>query len=155
MKILVAYYSFEGHTKQVAEELAEGLKALGDVEMFRIEAEKEPPRSGLKYLVGGFNALRQAETELKPITVDMNDYDIVALGTPVWASNPPGVIKTFIGRAKPVGKKFILFAVSGSGNDGKTLKRMTEYLAGNEIIKSLSLKENEAVDLVWINNANA
>ena len=96
--------------------------------------------------------MKQADTKIKPVSVDINAYDIAVIGMPVWASNPPGVIKTFIKQSKPKDRKIILFAVSKSGNDGKTLERTAGYLAGNEIIKSLSIKENTAVSLDWIND---
>ncbi|MBO4835901.1 MAG: hypothetical protein J5483_07285 [Lachnospiraceae bacterium] len=146
-KILIAYYSFEGHTEEAAKKIAEELRAAGeDPQLLKIAVRKELPKSGLKFLVGGFNALTQGDPGILNEDVNINSYDKVFLGTPVWAGNAPGAIKAFLKKAKPEGKKFYLFAMSGSGDEKKTFRTITGYLGGNEVVKTISLRQGASLD---------
>ncbi|MBR5932334.1 MAG: NAD(P)H-dependent oxidoreductase [Lachnospiraceae bacterium] len=146
--ILIAYYSFEGHTEKVAETIADELRASGaEPTLLKIAVRKEPPKSGMKkFLVGGFNALTQGDPGILNEDIDINAYDRIFLGTPVWAGNAPGAIKAFLKKAKPEGRKFYLFAMSGGGEEKKTFQTITEYLKGNEIVKTISLKQGGSLD---------
>ncbi len=141
MKNLIVFYSFEGSTAFVAEELQKLLQAKGEeADIYEIKVKKNPPKSGFgKFAAGGFNALTQRDPGIDPVTVDVNSYDRLYIGTPIWASNPPGAIKAFIKQAKPIGKDCILIACSGGGNSGKTFEKIGKYLAGNQVLKTLDL----------------
>ena len=146
-KILIAYYSFEGHTEEAAKRIAEELRAAGgDPQLLKIAVRKELPKSGLKFLVGGFNALTQGDPGILNEDININDYDKVFLGTPVWAGNAPGAIKAFLKKAQPEGRKLYLFAMSGSGDEKKTFRTITGYLSGNEVVKTISLKQGASLD---------
>lgn len=146
-KVLIAYYSFEGHTEAAANAIAEELRAAGEEPLLlKITVRKEPPKSGLKFLVGGFNALSQGDPGILNEEININSYDRIFLGTPVWAGNAPGAIKAFIKKAKPEGKRFYLFAMSGSGEEKKTFPKITGYLSGNEVVKTISLKQGGSLD---------
>ena len=146
-KILIAYYSFEGHTEEAAKRIAEELRAAGEEpQLLKIAVRKELPKSGLKFLVGGFNALTQGDPGILNEDININAYDKVFLGTPVWAGNAPGAIKAFLQKAKPEGKKFYLFAMSGSGDEKKTFRTITGYLSGNEVVKTISLRQGASLD---------
>ena len=140
--ILIAYYSFEGHTEEAAKKIAEELRAAGeDPRLLKIAVRKELPKSGLKFLVGGFNALTQGDPGILNEDININSYEKIFLGTPVWSGNAPGAIKAFLKKAKPEGKPFYLFAMSGSGDEKKTFRTITGYLNGNEVVKTISLKQ--------------
>jgi multimeric flavodoxin WrbA len=64
MKILVVYYSGEGHTKKVAEALTSELEA----EMVKIEALKE---SGMA--IKGIKAALGLKSDIRPCKTDLND----------------------------------------------------------------------------------
>ena len=146
-KILIAYYSFEGHTEEAAKKIAEELRAAGeDPQLLKIAVRKELPKSGLKFLVGGFNALTQGDPGILNEDININAYDKVFLGTPVWAGNAPGAIKAFLKKAKPEGKKFYLFAMSGGGDEKKTFRTINGYLSGNEVVKTISLRQGASLD---------
>ena len=149
-KILIVYYSFEGHTEEVAKAIADELCAGAvspDVVLLKIAVRKEPSHSGMKkFLVGGWNALTQGDPDILNEDININTYDKVFLGTPVWAGNAPGAIKAFLKKAKPEGRKFYLFAMSGGGDEKKTFRTITGYLNGNEVVKTISLKQGASLD---------
>ena len=146
MKNLIVYYSFEGNTAFVAEELKKLLQDKGDeADIYEIKAKKNPPKSGFfKFAAGGFYALTQKDPGIDPVEVDVNAYDRLFIGTPIWASNPPGAIKAFIKQAEPVGKDCVLIACSGGGNSGKTFEKVSGYLQGNTIVKTLDIAAAKA-----------
>ena len=146
MKNLIVFYSFEGSTAFVAEELQKLLQEKGEeADLYEIKAKKEPAHSGfLKFAKGGFNALTQKDPGIDPVNIDVNSYDRLYIGTPIWASNPPGAIKAFIKQAEPVGKECVLIACSGGGNSGKTFEKLSGYLQGNKVLKTLDIASAKA-----------
>lgn len=149
-RVLIAYYSFEGHTEKVAEKIAEKIRENGgEAELLKIRVKKEPPHQGAgKFLAGGWMALTQKDPKILNEEISLDGYDRIFLGMPVWAGTAPGAIAAFIRKAKPQGKDFYLFAVSGSGEDKKTLSRTMENLAGNRVVKTISLQEGAPLDVL-------
>ena len=56
----------------------------------------------------------QARPDIKPIDFDINDYDYIFLGYPIWWDLAPRVVNTFIESNDLTGKTIIPFATSGS-----------------------------------------
>ena len=146
MKNLIVYYSFEGNTAFVAEQLQELLKEKGEeADIYEIKAQQNPPHSGFfKFAKGGFYALTQKDPGIEPVDLDINSYDRLFIGTPIWASNPPGAIKAFIKQAEPVGRDCVLIACSGGGNSGKTFEKLGKYLQGNQVLATLDIAAAKA-----------
>ncbi len=146
MRDLIVFYSFEGSTAFVAEELQKLLKEKGEeADIYEIKVQKEPPHSGfLKFVTGGFYALTQKDPGIGSVNIDVNSYDRLYIGTPIWASNPPGAIKAFIKQAEPVGKDCVLIACSGGGNSGKTFEKLSGYLQGNKVLQTLDIASAKA-----------
>ena len=146
MKNLIVYYSFEGNTAFAAKELQTLLLEKGEeADLYEIKAKKNPREKGfLKFATGGFNALTQKDPGIDPVEADVNSYDRIFIGMPIWASNPPGAIKAFIKQAAPVGKDCILIACSGGGNSGKTFEKVSGYLQGNTVIRTLDIAAAKA-----------
>lgn len=83
--------------------------------------------------------------KLKEYKIDPANYDLVALGTPVWAFNFTPPIRTFLKENKISGKKIILFCTHG-GATGKTFANLSKSLSGNEILGEadfLNVLENQ------------
>ncbi len=80
MKTLVAYYSRTGNTKKIGDEVAEALGA--EIE----ELKDRKNRQGLiGYMKSGWDAMRKNRADLGPATRNPADYDLVVLGSPIWA----------------------------------------------------------------------
>lgn len=125
MKILVAYYSKTGNTKKVAIDLAKNLKA--DIE----EIADLKNRSGIiGWIIGGKDAYQEKFTKIKT-TKNPKDYDLVIVGTPVWAGNSTPAIRTYLNKYKSDLKKVVLFTTSGGANSDKSAESLNKFLDRN------------------------
>jgi flavodoxin len=134
MKTLVVYYSRSGHTRQVAELLAEKLSA--DLQ----ELVDSNSRKGLiGWLKSGRDAIKQRETELAPLDHRPEDYDLVVVGTPVWAAHPAPAVRTFLGSHDLGGKRVAFFCTMSARGGEETLAIMKELLSGGEPAGALAV----------------
>ncbi len=130
MKKLVVYYSLEGHTKSLAEAIAQEIGA----ELLRIKPKDDISTSGFaRYLQGGSQALRKVQPELLPVEVDPEEYDMLFIGSPVWAGCYAPALRTLFTQWQLRDKKAALF-VSHRGGMGNALASLADSLAGNEIV---------------------
>jgi flavodoxin len=108
MKSLIVYYSRSGNAKYVAETIAAEIGA--DVE----EIVDQKKRSGIAgWLSGGKDAKQGKETEIAPTTKSPAEYDLIVVGTPIWASSITPAIRTYIKKNDFSGKKVAAFFVQG------------------------------------------
>jgi flavodoxin len=137
MKTLVVFYSYDGNSALVAEELQ---KVLGEgCDTLELRIEDGARRSGLaKFLWGGRMVLSRTNPTLKPCDTTIDGYDLVILGGPVWAGAPAPALQSFIAETKPAGKRIGLFLCHGGG-PGKSLDKLKALLPGNVIAGTLDL----------------
>ncbi len=130
LKKLVIYYSLEGNTRFIAEKMAHGLGA----DILELKPEKElNSDSGMRYLWGGGQVIMKEIPKLKEYKINLADYRLIAIGTPIWAFNFTPPIRTFLRENKIVGKKIIFFCTH-AGAKGKTFANLSAELVGNEIL---------------------
>lgn len=93
MKALVVYYSRTGNTKKVATAIANGFKC--DIE----EIKDTKNRSGIwGWLMSGRDASKKLLTNIKDVEKDLDSYDIVIIGGPIWAWNLSAPVRTFLSK---------------------------------------------------------
>ena len=126
MKALIVYYSLEGNTKMIAEELA---KKLGADTLQLVPTKAYPTGKVSKFLWGGKSAVMSDKPVLEPYTFDAAKYDAVILGTPIWASRCAPPLRTFLTDNSLLGKKVCAFACAGGTSPGKAFAQIEE-LAG-------------------------
>lgn len=146
-KVLVVYYSAQGHTDNVAKKIASNLNA----DVFLIEPNDEYTSDDLNY--GDSNSRVSKEhndeslrdVELKNISVDKwDDYDVVLIGYPIWWGIAAWPVNNFVKENDFNGKTVIPFctsASSGLGNSGKNLEAMANggnWLEGKRFSSSAS-----------------
>jgi len=130
MKNLVIFYSFEGGTKYIAENIAEAI----DADILELKPKKEITSTGImKYLWGGRQVVLGKKPELCEFDKNPKDYDMIFLGTPVWAFNYAPSFRTFFSQIHLKDKKVALFCCNG-GSKGKTFTNMREKLKENDIL---------------------
>jgi len=148
MKSLVVFYSLTGKTKLVSETIAEALQAkLVEVE------EVKPRRKGfVTYFTGGFAAITNKGSKISPINVDLNQYDTVFIGSPVWASRPAPAINSFIYANNFESQSIVPFFTMGGHSSNKTLQNITAKIErrqgrviGSFAIKSYGLTDEELI----------
>lgn len=126
-KILIVYFSRSGNTEAVAKELAAKLKA--DTEKL---TEQGTDWGGFwGYLKAGKAAWKEETTSIEKLKKEPKDYDIVVVGTPIWAWNMTPAVRSFLTVYKDDLKKVAFFATEGGSGHEKAFKNM-ETLAGKK-----------------------
>ena len=77
--------------------------------------------------------MMRKKPELLPLDKNPADYDMIFIGTPVWAWRYAPPLSTFFSTTEITGKKIAVFCCHGGGK-GKTLELMKKELEGNECI---------------------
>lgn len=151
MKTLIVYYSYTNDTEKVAKRIAE----LKKYDILKLEPLVDYSTDYQK-VVDEEEAKMDSEeiVELKPINVDLNQYDRIILGTPVWWYTMAPVVRSFLSGNNLNGKKVIAFITNG-GWIGHTVEDIKKYC---EIENYINLKFNsdkiqdEKFLLDWIDN---
>ncbi len=113
MNIAIVYYSYSGNTHKAAEIIAEILKSENNsVRCLRIEA----PNESKNFFIQALRALTKKKTEITLIETDLFAYDLIILGTPVWAREMVPAMRKFLEKVSGLeGKKALVFVTYGSG----------------------------------------
>ncbi len=124
-KALVAYFSASGVTARVARELA---KADG-ADLFEIKPAVPYTRADLNWLdKKSRSSVEMADPDCRPETVgivsNMDEYDVIFVGFPIWWGREPSVVDTFLDQYDFSGKKIIPFCTSGGSGMGRTDERI-------------------------------
>lgn len=145
-KILVAYfprtgenynvgYIKKGNTRIIAEIIAK--KTNGD--LFEIEPAKAYPDD---YDACVNQATKEREQKARPdIKTDksIDDYDIIFIGYPIWWSDAPMPVYTWIEKHKWQGKTVIPFCTHEGSGLGDTQSYLKKSCAGAEVKKGLAI----------------
>jgi flavodoxin len=144
MKTLVAYYTRSGNTKVIGETI---VKELGSE--FDEIIDKKKRKGKIGWLRSGKDAAQEKLTEIE-VQKNPGDYELIAIGTPVWAGNMTPAARTYLTNyaSDLAGKKIAIFVTSGGQEGGekaiKKLEELTEQLVPNsEIVARLSVLDKE------------
>lgn len=146
-KKLVAYFSASGVTAKLAKKLAEAI----DADLFEIkpvepysEADqnwKNPLARCNKEKIG------KKDVPVSGIVENMDEYDTVYLGFPIWYWAAPNVANTFVKQYDFSHKKVVLFATSGGSDMGKTAEKLQPFLGSEaEIVDAKVMNENPSLE---------
>ena len=152
-KILISFFSASGVTKEVANKVA---NVLGG-DLFEIEPVNKYTNADLDWTnkqsrssVEMDNLLFRPEVKNKVSNID--DYDTVLIGFPIWWDLAPTIINTFIEENNLENKKIYVLATSGSSsvdNSFNTLKntyRNLNFISAKRFSSNVS--ENDVTS--WI-----
>ncbi len=154
MKTLITYFSASGTTKGVAEQIANivngDLFAIEPVEPYTdadLNWMNKQSRSSLEM------ADKSSRPEVKNKVSNLNDYNKVIIGFPVWWYTAPTIINTFIEENDLTGKEIYIFVTSGGSSFGGSLKDLKEAYPNLNFVKGIrfnKVKEDEVNE--WLNN---
>lgn len=122
-KILIAYFSYSGTTKNAAENISQ--KLGGD--LFEITPKKEYSNV---YTQSNSEIRRNERPELLSEVGNMEQYDIVFVGYPVWWHATPAVINSFLESYNLRGKLIIPFCTSGGSDIDETMSTFLDSCEG-------------------------
>lgn len=124
-KKLVAYFSASGTTKKIAQAVAECAKA----DLFEIEPKQLYTKEDLNWMdKKSRSSVEMSDKKIRPEIVerdlDVNTYDEILIGFPIWWYVAPTIINTFLETYDFSGKKIVLFATSGGSGFGNTVQEL-------------------------------
>lgn len=122
-KVLVAYFSATGNTRPLAEYAADIL----DADLYEIVPAQPYTADDLNYNKDCRANGEQNDDEARPAidgaVEDMDQYDTVVIGYPIWWARAPKIIHTFLERYDLGGKTIVTFSTSGgSGHEDATIR---------------------------------
>lgn len=114
MNNLIAYFSASGITKSASEELASEVNGtLYEIVPKQIYTDDDlnwhdsNSRSSVEIKDLSFRP------EIEDITIDVNAYDTIYVGFPIWWGIAPNVVKSFLDKIDLTNKNIIVFCTSG------------------------------------------
>lgn len=126
MNTLVLYYSYSGHTKVIAEELAS--KESADIQEIR---DVRRPGTFKAYTLGCFASMGGKAWAIEPLEADIAKYDRLILLAPIWAGYPAPALNAVL-ETLPKGKDVALKMVSGSGRSNSACRARVEAVIENK-----------------------
>ena len=152
-KILVAYFSASGVTKNAAEKLAKAANA----DLFEIKPVRPYTDADLDWTDKKSRSTVEmndlsSRPEIANKCENMGSYDVVFVGFPIWWYVEPRIIDTFLESYDFSGKTVIPFATSGGSGLGKTAENFKKILGDNVTVKDgkLLTRASETVVSDWI-----
>lgn len=150
MKILISYYSRSGNTKKIAEKLAESLPAGTDIE--RIDDNKK--RWGpIGFIISGFEAQGKKMPKIKDAKFDPSNYDLVIIGTPIWAGLVSSPVRTYLDKYKGSFKKVAYYCTYGSTGEEKAFNSMEE-VSGKKPVATMAITAKEMGEGSYMSRIN-
>ena len=112
-KTLVVFYSRSGTTRRVAQALSEAFQC--DLE----EITEPKPRTGfLGYVRSLLEAMRKRPSTITPKKHDVSSYDLVVVGTPVWAWSLSSPVRAYLmSTASQLPEVAFFCTLGGKGNE--------------------------------------
>lgn len=153
-KKIVVYFSASGVTKEVAKYLSE----VANTDIFEIKPLIPYSKEDLDWTNKNSRSSIEmnnpdSRPEIKEKLQNMDEYDTVFIGFPIWWYVAPTIIKTFLESYNFSGKTIITFATSGGSGMGKTVEVLKPLCPNakwkrGKILNRVSEKEIKN----WLNN---
>ncbi len=147
-KTLVAYFSASGITMDVATRLAR----VTNSDLFAIVPANPYTSADLNWRdKQSRSTLEAADPSCRPAITsqieDIEDYDTIVLGFPIWWNVAPAIINTFLESYDLAGKTIVLFATSGGSGMGKTAAVLRASAPGAKIVDGSILNNASDTEL--------
>ena len=154
---LVAYFSASGVTAKVAERLADTI----DADIFEIQPAVPYTEADLDWR----NKESRSSIEMNDLTFrpkvsgqrdNMEEYDIIFVGFPIWWYIAPTIINTFLETYDFSGKTVIPFATSGGSGMGNTNKNLSASCPNARILQGKVFKSDATASdfAAWVDSLN-
>ena len=151
-RMLVAYFSATGVTAKVAETLSEAIGA----DIYAIEPAIPYSKSDLDWMDrNSRSSIEMSDPASRPAIAgkrdNMDDYDTVFVGFPIWWYVAPTIINTFLESYDLTGKTIVPFATSGGSGMGRTNTELEQSCKGARLKegKRFNINVKEAELKTW------
>ncbi len=152
-RILVAYFSATNTTEGVAEHIANGLNA----DLYEIVPAEPYTEADLDYNDNhSRTTIEMDDADARPAisgsVEDMEQYDIVFIGYPIWWGEAPRIVSTFMESYDFNHKTIVPFCTSGGSGMGSSVTNLEQLTNGAEWLDGQRLSGNDSQDTVmeWV-----
>lgn len=154
-RVLVAYFSATGTTEGVAEHIANGLNA----DIYEIIPEEPYTDADLNYNDNNSRStIEMNDSNSRPAisgsVENMEQYDIVFIGYPIWWGEAPRIVSTFVESYDFSGKTVVPFCTSGGSGVGSSATNLEQLTSGATWMEGRRLNGSDSQDTVmeWVNS---
>lgn len=150
-KVLIAYFSWGGTTKRMAQEI----QRITGGDIFEIEPATPYPTN---YTQCTQVALQERENDERPAiknkVENINEYDVVFIGCPVWWHTAPMIISTFAESYDLSGKTIVPFCTYASTYRDETLQKIVDLTSSSKHLQGLGTTGSTSGVQTWIDLIN-
>ncbi|MDC7126046.1 MAG: flavodoxin [Spirochaetales bacterium] len=139
---LVLFYSRTGTTKQTAEMLANIL----DCDIAEIVSKKKF-RGPIGWLSAGRTAMAEKDVNIVEPEITPENYELVILCSPVWASRTAPPAKTWLSQNYVKCSKLVYLLTFGGSGDNKAFEQLERI--GGKAAATISFSDKERKDQLW------
>ncbi|OPY38213.1 MAG: DNA-binding transcriptional repressor ArsR [Methanoregula sp. PtaU1.Bin051] len=136
IKACVIFYSFSGTTRTIAE----GIRNAGGCDLIEVKT-KTPYSSFTAYTTGVLRSRKKACDAIEPEEIDVSGYDLLIIGTPVWAWRPAPAINAAVKAMRGCEGKTAVIFVTCCNQPGEALPVLSKALSdrGVSVAAAISL----------------
>jgi DNA-binding transcriptional ArsR family regulator/flavodoxin len=136
IKVCMIFYSYSGITRGVAE----GIRNASGCDTIEVRTRK-PYTSFSVYTTGVLHSRKGACDPIEPDEIDVSGYDLLIIGTPVWAWKPAPAINAAIQALRGCKGKMAVIFTTCSNQPGEALPLLSKALAdrGVKVMAEISL----------------
>ena len=136
-KILVAYFSHSGNTREIADQIHE--KAGGDI--FEIQPVNPYPSDYNECVEQAKQELEKGyRPKLKTIVKNIESYDAVFIGYPDWWSTIPAPIVTFLSKCDLSGKTVVPFCTHEGSGLGRSVTDISKLCPKSTLLEGMAIR---------------
>lgn len=146
LKVLVSYFSYSGTTESVAKTLSTKLNA----DSFSIEPKEEYTNP---YTQGNSEIRNNRKPELKNTVENMDEYDVIFIGFPIWFHATPTPINSFLESYDLTGKIIIPFCTSGGSDINEAMPTFLNSCKGLAVYGERRISSSSQIDS-WLEELN-
>ena len=139
MKALVVYYSLGGNTRKIANLIQSKINA--DIAEIKLEQDYKGSYDEIVEL-GQEEVNSGYMPKIKQLTANLDNYDVIILGTPVWWYTFAPAMKSFLNTHNLANKNIYIFATNG-GWIGYTFQDFKDVLPKSNIVSNLNIQFND------------
>ena len=147
-KVLVAYFSVTGTTKDAAKQVQKGTGG----KLYRITPKKAYSQADIDYTNDSCRANKEqrnskSRPKVKGKVKKIRSYDVIFVGYPIWHGKEPKVVKTFLESYNLKGKKIVPFCTSGGSGISGSIKGIKASAKGAKVVsgKDLTNLSNKSI----------
>ena len=155
VKILVAYFSATNTTEGVAKTIADSVNA----DLYEIVPEQPYTAADLNYNDDNSRSTIEmnnpnARPAISRSVENMNQYDVVFIGYPIWWGDAPRILSTFVESYDFSGKTIVPFCTSGGSGVGSSAKNLERLTSGATWFDGERLNRNASASSIsdWIDS---